>query len=110
MKYFTLAVALFLSLSITSVANADAIYNFSLPANGAVSAFDIQLTFPDLLAADGLVVGPVNFPAVVTSLSFATPGFTPDLSVVGLQVTPTSTLFGVSLRDAVGGPLLLTVL
>jgi hypothetical protein len=90
-----------------NLANADAIYNFSLPANGAVSAFDIQLTFPELLPAGDLLVLPVAFPEV-TSLTFTTPGFTPALSVIGLQITPASTLFGVSLVSA-AAPLLFTV-
>jgi hypothetical protein len=95
-------------LSTANLASADAIYNFSLPANGAVSAFDIQLTFPDLLPAGDLLVLPVTFPEV-TSLTFTTPGFTPALSVIGLQITPASTLFGVSLVNAVAAPLLFTV-
>ena len=107
MKYFTFGVALFFCMSSANLAKAGAIYDFSLAANGAVSAFDIQLTFPDLLQPGGLLVIPVTS-SVVTSLSFAMPGFTPGLSVIGLEITPLSTLFGVSLRDAANSPLLFT--
>jgi PEP-CTERM motif-containing protein len=107
MKHFTVGVALFFCLSSTNPANASAIYDFSLAANGAVSAFDIQLTFPDLLPAGGLLVIPVTAP-VVTSLTFATPGFNPAGSVIGLQITPPATLFGLALFSATD-PLLLTV-
>jgi hypothetical protein len=107
MKHVTLVVALLICLSCAKPANADAIYDFSLPANGSVSALDIQLTFPGLLAAGGLNVIGLTQP-LVTSLSFPTPGFTPFLSVIGIQVTPTSTLIGLSLRNAMGGPLLFT--
>ena len=107
MKHFTVGVALLFCLSSTNLAHASAIYDFSLAANGAVSAFNIQLTFPDLLPAGGLLVIPVTSPAV-TSLTFATPAFTPVESVIGLQITPTSTLFGLALF-ALPEPLLLTV-
>src|SRR5262249_23221515 len=93
MKYVSLGVFLFCLLC-ANVANADAIYDFSLPANGSVSSFDVELTFPDLLPADGLLVINLTSPQV-TSLSFATAGFTPSNSVIGLEITPTSTLFGV---------------
>ena len=45
MKCFTVGVALFFCLSSANLANATAIYDFSLPENGSVSAFDIQLVF-----------------------------------------------------------------
>ena len=108
MKRFTFGVVLLFCLSSANRASAAVIYDFSLPTNGAVSPFDIQLTFPDLLPADGLMVFPVTSP-VVTSLTFGTPGFTPAQSVIGLQITPTTTLFGVSLRNAMFAPLLFTI-
>jgi len=107
MKRFTLGVVLLFCLSSANLAHATAIYDFSLPANGAVSSFDIELTFPDLLPAGGLMVIPVTS-SQVTSLTFGTPGFSPAQSVIGLQITPTSTLFGLSLRNAAFAPLLLT--
>jgi hypothetical protein len=108
MRRFIFGVILLFCLSSANRAHASAIYNFSLPANGAVSSFDIQLTFADLLPADGLLVIPVTSPEV-TSLTFGTPGFSPVQSVIGLQITPTSTLFGLSLRNAAFAPLLLNV-
>ena len=76
MKYFTIGVGLVFCLSTANLANADAIYNFSLPANGAVSAFDIQLTFPESTPGRRLLVFAVTSPEV-TSLTFETPGFAP---------------------------------
>jgi hypothetical protein len=108
MKYFTVGVGLALCLATARLANADAIYDFSLPANGAVSAFNIQLTFSDLLPAGDLMIVPVTSP-VVTSLTFQTPGFAPAASVIGLQITALSTLVGVALGDAVPLPLLFNV-
>jgi hypothetical protein len=109
MRRFIFGVILLFCLSSANRAHASAIYNFSLPTNGAVSSsFDIQLTFADLLPADGLLVIPVTSPEV-TSLTFGTPGFSPVQSVIGLQITPTSTLFGLSLRNAAFAPLLFTV-
>ena len=108
MRRFIFGVVLLFCLSSANLAHASAIYNFSLPANGAVSSFDIQLSAPDLLPADGLLVIPVTS-SVVTSLTFGTPGFSPVQSVIGLQITPTSTLVGLSLRNAAFAPLLLNV-
>src|SRR5262245_39300319 len=108
MRRFTFGLVLLFCFSSTRLANATAIYDFNLPANGAVSAFDIELTLPDLLPADGLLVIPVTS-AEVTSLSFTAPGFVPAASVIGVQITPTATLFGVSLRNAAVAPLLFTV-
>lgn len=107
MRRFTSGLVLLFCLSSAKLANATAIYDFNLPANGAVSSFDIELTFPDLLPAGGLLVIPVTSPDV-TSLSFTTPGLGP-FSVIGVQITPTATLFGVSLRNAAAAPLLFTV-
>ncbi len=108
MKCFTVGVALLFCLSNAHLANATAIYDFSLPENGSVSAFDIQLVFPDLLQPQGLLVIPVTSPEVA-SLTFNTPGFTPGGSVIGLEITPSATLFGVALFNAAAEPLLLTV-
>jgi len=108
MKCFTVGVALLFCLSNAHLANATAIYDFSLPENGSVSAFDIQLVFPDLLQPQGLLVIPVTSPEVA-SLTFNTPGFTPGGSVIGLEITPSATLFGVALFNAAAEPLLFTV-
>jgi len=108
MKCFTVGVALLFCLSSAHLANATAIYDFSLPENGSVSAFDIQLVFPDLLQPQGLLVIPVTSPEVA-SLTFNTPGFTPGGSVIGLEITPSATLFGVALFNAAAEPLLFTV-
>ena len=108
MKCFTVGVALLFCLSSANLAHATAIYDFSLPENGSVSAFDIQLVFPDLLQPQGLLVIPVTSPEVA-SLTFNTPGFTPGGSVIGLEITPSATLFGVALFNAAAEPLLLTV-
>jgi hypothetical protein len=117
MKHFTLrsvlgapvlAVVLF-CLSGPNLARADAIYDFSLPANGSVSAFSLRLTFPTLLPAGGLLIFDLANSPEVTSVIFTTPGFSPAQSVVGLQITPTATLVGVSLRNAAFAPLLFTV-
>jgi hypothetical protein len=108
MKCFTVGVALLFCLSSASLAHATAIYDFSLPENGSVSAFDIQLVFPDLLQPQGLLVIPVTSPEVA-SLTFNTPGFTPGGSVIGLEITPSATLFGVALFNAAAEPLLFTV-
>jgi len=88
-------------------AAASAIYNFSLPANGAISALSIQLTEPALLPADGLIVLALTDP-LVTGLSFPTSGFNPAASVIGVQITPTTTLIGLSLLDTSNSPLLFT--
>ena len=98
--------ALLLCLSSASLANADGIYSFSLPANGSVSAFSVQLTLPALLPPGGLGVVPLTAPQV--TFTFTTPGLVAANSVIGLQVTPTATLVGVSLRNAVGQPFLVT--
>ena len=79
MRRFTSGLVLLFCLSSAKLANATAIYDFNLPANGAVSSFDIELTFPDLLPAGGLLVIFVTSPEV-TSLSFKTPGLSPFLS------------------------------
>jgi len=88
-------------------AAATGIYNFSLPTNGAISAFSIQITEPALLPADGLLVIPVTS-SVITSLSFPTSGFNSANSVIGLQITPTTTLIGLALFDSGNAPLLVT--
>ena len=99
----SVCVVLLICLANVNGAAATSIYTFSLPANGSVSAFSIQLTFSgDLLPAGGLLVFPMTSP-VVTSLSFTTPGFNPTTSVLGLQITPTATLVGLVLQS-VGTP------
>jgi hypothetical protein len=98
-------ILLFLLFS-AKLANATAIYTFSLPANGSVSALTIQLTTADLLPAGGLQVIPLNNPAV--SVSFSTAGFNPATSVLGLQITPTATLIGIALANTAGQTLLFT--
>jgi hypothetical protein len=108
MKYVSFGVVFLACLLCANVANADAIYDFSLPANGSVSSFDVHLTFPNLLPADGLMVIGLTSPQV-TSLSFATPGFNPSASVIGLEITPTSTLVGVALANTASNLLLFTV-
>ena len=95
-------------LLVARPANADVDYRFALPANGAVSAFSIDLRFPDLLAPDGLMVFTLATSPEVASFSFTTPGLDAAISVVGLQITPTATLVGVSLRNAAFAPLLFT--
>ena len=95
----SVSVALLIFLANANVAAATSIYTFSLPANGSVSAFSIQLTFSgDLLPAGGLLVFPMTSP-VVTSLSFTTPGFNPATSLLGLQITPTASLVGLALQS-----------
>lgn len=98
--------ALLLCLSSASLARADAVYSFSLPANGAVSAFSFQLTVPFLLPPGFGSLALTN--PMVTSFSFTTPGLVPSQSVIGIQVSPTATFIGVSLRDAAFQPLLFT--
>ena len=88
-------------------ASAAAIYSFSLPENGQVSAVSIELTFVNLLAPGGLIVLAANNPQV-TSLSFPEPGFSPATSFIGLQVTPTTTLIGIALQTSSAQLLLLT--
>ena len=97
---------LFLLFSV-KLARADAIYNFTLPANGEVSSLNLQIRAPTLLPPGGLIVIPLTAPVVTTT--FPTPGFNPASSVVGLQITPTATLVGVALvGGALGEPLLVT--
>lgn len=95
---------LFLLLFTAKLANADAIYDFSLPANGEISALSVQLRAPTLLPAGGLLIIPATAP--VLTINFPTTGFTPANSVIGFQVTPTATLVGLFLTSA-NGPLLL---
>ena len=95
---------LFLLFSV-KLARADAIYNFSLPANGEVSSLNLQIRAPTLLAPGGLIIIPLTAPVVTTT--FPTPGFSPANSIVGLQITPTATLIGLALGSATA-PLLLT--
>ena len=92
----------------TNTAAADSIYTFTLPANGAISALSIQITEPALLPSDGLLIIPVTDP-IVTLLIFPTTGFSPAASVIGIQITSTTTLIGVNLVDTGTVPLLLTV-
>ena len=60
-------------LFVARPANADVDYRFDLPANGAVSAFSIDLRFPDLLAPDGLLVLDLDTSPAVASFSFPLP-------------------------------------
>jgi hypothetical protein len=87
-------------------AAADVIYNFSLPANGAVGAIDIQLRFPALVPAGGglSVIGLDS--STVVSFTSGTP-INLAQSVVGLDVESTSTLLGLALFNS-SGPVLLT--
>jgi hypothetical protein len=101
-----IVIAVFFCFWNPSSAAANAIYSFSLPANGAISAFSIQINEPALLPADGLLVLPVTDP-VITLLSFPTAGFNPAASVIGVQITPTATQIGLALFDTANAPLLI---
>ena len=99
---FTCFVALLTAwLAFAAPARAAVIYDFSLPANGDVGPIAIQLTFPDFLPADGLdVFGPGD--PEVTAFSSGTP-FDPATSVVGVNIDPGVTLFGLALISQTGG-------
>lgn len=99
--------ALILGLASANMAKAGAVYEFSLPADGAVGTLDIKLTFPALLPTGALSVIPLTG-SQVTSVTSGTPI---DLatSAIGIEVTPTTTLFGVALLNAAQALVLLNV-
>jgi len=97
---------LMLGASLGNPAAAGVIYDFSLPANGAVGSLDIQLRFPALVPAGGglSVIGLDS--STVVSFTSGTP-INPAQSVVGFDVEGTSTLLGLALLNS-SGPVLLT--
>jgi hypothetical protein len=92
---FTGVVALLaVCLGFAAPARAAVIYDFSLPANGDVGPIAIQLTFPDFLPANGLDAFATTDPEV-TAFSSVTP--IDPASVVGVDIDPGVTLFGLAL-------------
>jgi hypothetical protein len=95
--------AVFIFLAVYGAAGAkgargSVIYNFSLPANGAVGAFDVQVTLPGFLPDGGLQVFSLTGPEV-TSFNSGTP-IDPAASVIGIDIDAGQALFGVSLTNA----------
>jgi hypothetical protein len=93
---FGMLLALCLGLAGANRAAASVIYDISVPANGSVGAIDVQLTFDGFVTPGaGLsVYGTSGAP--VTSFSSGTP-IDPIQSVIGFEVDPGSTLFGIAL-------------
>jgi hypothetical protein len=90
-------------------ADAAVIYDFSLPANGAVGPVTIQLGFPAAVpAGGGLGVFPLTGPQVV-SFTSGTP-IDPAASAVGFEVLSTSTLIGIALRNSADSSFVLSTI
>jgi hypothetical protein len=89
-----------------SRAAASVIYDFSLPANGALGAIDIKLNVGSFLPAAGLQIASLAAPQV-TAFSSGTPVSAAD-SVVGINVLAASSLFGIRLATASGSNVLFT--
>jgi hypothetical protein len=91
---FIWTVLLAACLAAASPAHGAVIYDFSLPANGDVGPIAIQLTLPDFLPANGLNAFATTDPEA-TVFSSVTP--IEPTSVVGVDIDPGVTLFGLAL-------------
>lgn len=94
---FGILLTICLGLAGVNPADASIIYDFSLPSNGSVGAIDIQLTFPNFVAAGSGLSNIFLFFPQVTSFSSATPV---ALGAEGVEVDAGSTLFGLLLFAA----------
>ncbi len=105
------ATGLALCLGLTAVgstsASAAVLYDFSLAANGAVGPVRIVLSYPGFVPEGVLDAFSLTDPRVVTATS-GTPIDAAN-SVVGLDVDPAATLFGLRLLQSGGAEVLLTV-
>jgi PEP-CTERM motif len=105
---FGIVIVACLVLGSARPAAASVVYDFSLAANGDVGAINIQLTLADFQPpTNGLInLFPLSAPEVSA--------FSSDIpidaasSVIGLDVTTTSTLVGIFLASAIGEVLLST--
>ena len=100
---------LFLGFGGAPAARAGVVYDFSLAANGTAGAFDIQLFFPNPVTPAGLQVYSLSDPSVVLSYSYTGSALNLANSVIGFEVTPTATLFGLSLNETTSTVALFTV-
>lgn len=98
-RFMCLVALLVACVAFAAPARAAVIYDFSLPANGDVGPIAIQLTLPDFLPADSLITFATTDPAA-TVFSSVTP--IEPTSVVGVDIDPAVTLFGLALFSPVG--------
>ena len=99
------ALSLGLAAAASTQAEAAVIYDFTLSANGDVGPVRVVLTSPRFISPSGLLVLPVNDPA----LAVTSDPIDQDESYIGVDVFPGATLFGIDLRDMNGDPVLFTV-
>jgi hypothetical protein len=93
-----LLLTLLIGLVSAGPASAAVIFDFSLPANGDVGAFSVQLQFDDYPTPSGLLVFNLLDPEVISFSSDTT--IDPSTSVIGFEVTPTQTLIGLNLANS----------
>lgn len=107
-----LLLALCLCIAAASPASAGVVYDFSLPANAAIGAIDIQLTFPDFLPT---VADPTYYhldPLInpeVTSLISET-AINASMSEMGIAATGSETWVGLLIFDPSGSFLALNLM
>ncbi|BCS32533.1 hypothetical protein TBR22_A17480 [Luteitalea sp. TBR-22] len=98
-----LALALGLTLASSTQAAAAVVYDFSLPANGDVGAVRIVLTTSDFITPSDLDIFPLTAAQIAVSSDDVVDK---TQSVIGVDIEPDVTLFGINLRGP-GGLLLL---